>query len=98
MTMLKLTLAGAALLSSLGVPLAHGTFSGPTSPAVVEQKLLHEMNSGPSGKLTQRVDCGSRPGRRFTCELISTRSTRLDARVVVRGGGELQTVWAPLKG
>jgi hypothetical protein len=95
--MLKLTLAGAALLSALVVPLAQGAFAGRANTGLVEQRLLHQMNSGPAGHVTRRVDCRPHAGLRFACVLLSSRSTRLDARVVLRGG-ELQTVWAPLKG
>jgi len=76
---------------------ASGALTSKPNPAQVEQRLMHEMNSGPNGKITKSVNCLPASHTHFTCSLRSTRSTRLGARVTV-SGGSLETVWQPISG
>jgi hypothetical protein len=95
--MLKLAAIGTALAFGLAVPFHPGAAAHPTK-AQVEQKLLHQMNSGPNGRVTRAVHCQTSGGRStFSCRLQSVRSTSLGAVVVVHGTS-LQTAWQPLRG
>jgi hypothetical protein len=95
--MLKLIALASALGLGIAVP-ATGSLHAKPSRAHVEQRLLQQLNSGPDGRITQAVHCSTiRKNVSFSCVALSTRSTRLDAHVVVSGGG-LRTAWAPLQG
>lgn len=86
------------LVLGMGVAFpASGALHGKSNSAQVEQRILHQMNAGPDGKITNSVHCLQAGGRNFACRLHSTRSTTLGARVVV-SGGSLQTVWQPIRG
>ena len=92
---LACTLAlGVAVLATGGRSAVHAT-EGRT----VQQELLQQVNSGPAGHITRAVHCthaSSHPSV-FSCTLVSTRSTTLQARVVA-DGTQLRTAWAPLQG
>jgi len=97
--MVKLGLVLTALAAALALPAAQGMTSRPGPSGALEQTILRQMNSGPDGQITRRVDCGrgSRAGAAFTCTLESVTSTRLRANVSFVGGG-LRTTWEPLAG
>lgn len=86
------------LVLGMGVAFpASGALHGKANSVQVEQRLLHQMNAGPDGKITDSVHCLRADGRHFACRLQSTRSTTLGARVFV-SGSLLQTVWQPIRG
>lgn len=86
------------LLLGMGVAFpASGVLHGKPNSHQVELRILHQMNSGPDGKITKSVHCLHAGGLGFACRLQSQRSTTLGARVVV-SGGSLQTVWQPIRG
>jgi hypothetical protein len=87
------------LVLGMGVAFpASGVLHPKPNPAQVEQHLLREMNSGPSGKITKSVAClPASSTARWTCHLRSTRSTSVGARVIVSGGA-VETVWQPISG
>ena len=97
--MVKLGLVLTALAAALALPAAQGMTSRPGPSDALEQTLLRQMNSGPNGQITRRVECGrgTRAGTAFTCTLESVRSTRLSVNVEVVGGS-LRTTWEPLAG
>ena len=86
------------LVLGIGVAFpASGALHAKPNSVQIEQRLLHQMNAGPDGKITALVHCLHAGGRDFTCRLQSTRSTTLGARVVV-SGSSLQTTWQPISG
>jgi hypothetical protein len=96
--MIKLTLALVAFVLTLVIPAAYAVTSRPPSETIA-QTLLRQMNSGPDGRITRRVDCAlaSRAKRMYACTLESVASTRLGVRVAVVDGG-LRTTWHALEG
>ena len=91
---------GAVITLVLGMGVAFpasGALHAKPNSAQVEQRLLHQMNAGPDGKITDSVHCLHAGGRDFACRLQSVRLTTLGARVVVSGDA-LQTVWQPIQG
>src|SRR5215831_7994363 len=97
--MVKLGLVLTALAAVLALPAAQGMTSRPGPSGALEQTLFRQMNSGPDGQITRRVECGrgARAGTAFTCTLESMRSTSLRANVTFVGGS-LRTTWEPLAG
>jgi hypothetical protein len=95
--MIKLAVLTAALGLGIAVP-ATGALHAKPARALIEQRLLQQLNGGPDGHITKTVHC-SAAGKAgsFDCTAVSVRSTTLGARVVAHGGG-LQTAWEPLRG
>jgi len=94
--MVKLAVISLTLGIGVAFP-ASGVLHSKPSSALVEQRLLHQMNAGPDGTLTRSVRCLQASSREFSCTLHSIRSTSLGAHVVV-SGGSLETVWQPIRG
>jgi hypothetical protein len=96
--MIKLSVALSTFVLALALPVAYAFASKPSSKTIAAM-LLHQMNSGPDGRVTHRVTClrTSKAGKSFNCSLESVALTRLGANVAVVDGG-LQTTWKPLEG
>ncbi|HEY5058392.1 MAG TPA: hypothetical protein VII51_05190 [Gaiellaceae bacterium] len=95
--MLKLVALASALGLGIAVP-ATGALHSKPNRALVEQQVLQQLNSGPDGRITRTVHCSAiKRHFSFSCVAVSTRSSRLDAQVVVVGDG-LRTAWSPLQG
>ena len=95
--MLKIAALTTVVGLGIAVP-ATGTLQAKPSRAQIEQRLLGQLDRGPDGRITKAVHCRA-AGRSatFDCTAVSVRSTALNARVVVGGGG-LQETWEPLRG
>ena len=94
--MVKLTLV-LTVVGALALPAAQGMASSQRVPQRVASKLLRQMNSGPTGKITRRVTCVPAAGPTLRCDLESVRSTTLRATVSLVGG-TFRTTWEPLAG
>jgi hypothetical protein len=62
----------------------------------VEAAVKQQMNGTDAGVVTRSVHCSGK-ATALNCVLISTRGTKLHARIHVRGG-EWRADWAPLRG